>query len=162
MHHAFFCREFNFSLVIKILLLWARSYLGSGRQKNSIRKRRKSMPLIRLSFSHTIFFCSPEPNRNINALYRKTGYLFPFIYNWIIIFNSVTEVFRPVKTITSFLSILISRLTNISYKDMLNLSSPSDCIQFFIRNNKRMIISCIIHIIVWRNSTVNWSWGVET
>ena len=45
---------------------------------------------------------------------------------------------------------------------MQNLSSPSDCIQFPVSDNKRMTISCIIHISDSRNSIANWSWGVET
>ena len=79
----------------------------------------------------------------------------PSIRLWIVFFNNVTEIYRPIKTITSFLSILKSKLTNLSYKESQNLSSPSDCIQFSIRSNKRMTISCIIHISDLRNSTVN-------
>ena len=45
---------------------------------------------------------------------------------------------------------------------MKNLSSPSDCIQFPVNDTERMIISCIIHISDFRNSTANWSRGVET
>ena len=52
---------------------------------------------------------------------------------------------------------LKSKLTNISYKNMENLSSPSDCIQFPVGDNERMLILCIIHICYSRNSTVNWS-----
>ena len=86
----------------------------------------------------------------------------PFIRLWIVSFNDITDVYRPARTITSFLNILKSKLTNISYKDMQNLSSPSDCIQFSVSDNERMIISCIIHISDLRNSTANWSWGVKT
>ena len=57
---------------------------------------------------------------------------------------------------------LKSKLENILCKDMQNLNSPSDCIQFPVSGNKRMTISCIIHISNSRNSTVNWSWGIET
>ena len=56
----------------------------------------------------------------------------------------------------------MSKLTNIWYKDMRNLSSPSDCIQFSVSDNKRMTVSSIVHIGNLRNSIVNWSWGVET
>ena len=86
----------------------------------------------------------------------------PFVHLWIVFFNSVTEIFRPAIKIIYFPSILKPKLTNISYKDMQNLNSPSDCIQFPVSDNERMMMSCIIHISDSRKSTVNWSWGVET
>ena len=73
----------------------------------------------------------------------------PFIRLWIVFLDWIT------KTSISF---LIPKLTNISYEDMQNLSSPPDCIQFLVSDNKRMMLSCIIHISDSRNSTVNWSW----
>ena len=78
----------------------------------------------------------------------------PFIRLWIVFLDWITKIFIEI--------FLKSKLTNISYKDMQNLSSPSDCIQFPVSDNERMMISCIIHISDSRNSTVNWSWGVET
>ena len=81
----------------------------------------------------------------------------PFIRLWIVFFNSVTKIFWPASNTISFLNILKSRLTNISYKDVQNLSSPSDGIQFSIRSDKRMVIPSIIHISDLRNSTINWS-----
>ena len=82
----------------------------------------------------------------------------PFTRLWIVFFNDITEVYRVELTV----NILKSKLTNISYKDMQNLSSPSDCIQFSVSDNERMMISCIAHISDSRNSTEYWSWGVET
>ena len=78
----------------------------------------------------------------------------PFIRLWIVFLDWITTLFRW--------RFLKSKLTNISYKDMQNLSSPSDCIQFPVSDNERMKPSWIIHISDSRNSTVNWSWGVET
>ena len=81
-------------------------------------------------------------------------YFTPFIRLWIVFFDWITKVFSS--------TFLKSKLTNTSYKDMQNLSSPSDCIQFPVSNNERMRMSCIIHISDSRNSAVNWSRGVET
>ena len=78
----------------------------------------------------------------------------PFIRLRIVFLDWVAKIFTG--------NVLKSKLTNIWYKDMKNLSSPSDCIQFPVSDNERMIPSCIIHISDSRNSTVNWSWGVET
>ena len=78
----------------------------------------------------------------------------PFIRLWIVFLDWFAEI--------CISKSLKSKLTNISYKDMQNLSSPSDCIQFPVSGNERMMISCIIHISDSRNSTVNWSWGIET
>ena len=78
----------------------------------------------------------------------------PFICLWIVFLDWIIIIFRyPFSK---------SKLANVSYKDMQNLSSLSDCIQFPVSDNERMIPSCIIHISDSRNSTVNWSWGVET
>ena len=43
-----------------------------------------------------------------------------------------------------------------------HINSPSDCVQFPISDNEWMMMSSVSHISDWRNSTVNWSWGVET
>ena len=76
-------------------------------------------------------------------------YFTPFIRLWIVFLDRIPNI--------DIGKIAQSKLTNISYKDMPNLSSPSDCIQFSVSNNERMLISCIIHISDSRNSTVNWS-----
>ena len=86
--------------------------------------------------------------------YVNISGLQPFIRLWIVFLDWITKSFH--------IKFLISKLTNIPYKDMHNLSSPSDCIQFSVSDNERMISSCIIHISDSRKSTINWSWGVET
>ena len=68
----------------------------------------------------------------------------PFIRLWIVFLDGIAKSF-PVRFSKS-------KLTNISYRDMQNLSSPSDCIQFSICSNKRMKTSFIIHISDSRNS----------
>ena len=78
----------------------------------------------------------------------------PFIRLWIVFLDWITKHFPE--------GFLKSKLTHILYKDMQNLSSPSDCIQFSTCDNKRMTVSFIIHISELRNSTVNWSWGIKT
>ena len=86
-------------------------------------------------------------------LYVNFSDFTPFIRLWIVFLDWITKI---------FIYVLISKLANISYRDMQNLSSPSDCIQFPVSDNERMITSWIIHISDSWNSTVNWSWGIET
>ena len=94
---------------------------------------------------------------SIKFLYEIWDY-----YNKALFYVSFSDFSPSIHSWIVFLDwILKSKLTNISYKDMQNLSSPSDCIQFSIRSNKRMLISCIIHISDSRSSTINWGWGVE-
>jgi len=90
---------------------------------------------------------------NQDLFYIKFSNFSPFIRLWIVFLDWIAKISRALK----------SKLTNILYKDMRNLSSPSsDCIQFPVSDSERMIRSSIIHISDLRNSTVNWSWGVET
>ena len=78
----------------------------------------------------------------------------PFIRLWIVFLDRIKKNYHRIFS--------KSKLANVFYKDMQNFSSPSDCIQFPVSDNERMILSFIIHISDLRNSTVNWSWGVET
>ena len=86
----------------------------------------------------------------------------PFIRLWIIFFNSATEVYPAVETITFFCSILKSKPLGYFNHYKFCYFLPSDCIQFPISDNERMLIPCIIHISDLRNLTANLSWGVET
>ena len=90
----------------------------------------------------------------IRLFYGNFSKFLPFIRLWVVFLDWITIIY-----ISKFLK---SKLPNIPYKDVQNLSSPSDCIQFPVSDNERMTTSCIIHISDSRNSTVNWSWGVET
>ena len=78
----------------------------------------------------------------------------PFIRLWIVFLDWITKIFMS--------RFLKSKLISIWYKYVQNLSSPSDCIQFSVSDNERMIVSFVIHISDSRNSVVNMSWGVET
>ena len=86
--------------------------------------------------------------------YVNFSHFTPFIRFWIVFLDWITKI--------SLELFLKSKLTNIWYKDMQNLSSPSDCIQFSISDNERMLFSCIIHISDSRSSTAIWSWGIKT
>ena len=89
----------------------------------------------------------------IEDLDMKFSNFSPFIRLWVVFLDWITQI--------SMKKSVKSKLTNISYKDMQNLSSPSDCIQFSVSDNERMIMSFIIHISDLRNSTFNWCWGIE-
>ena len=90
---------------------------------------------------------------NQALFYSKFSDFTPFIHLWIIFLYGIIKFSINKSEI---------QLRKYSYKNMQNIILPSDCIQFPVSDNERMIISCIIHISDLRNSTVTWSWGVET
>ena len=102
----------------------------------------------------TISVCFLSSTFTSSRQVAQYSHFSPFIRLWIVFLDWIVKMF--------YIKILKSKLTNISYKYMQNLNSPSDCIQFPVSGNERMKPSSIIHISDLRNSFVNWSWGIET